>query len=116
MEPGDLGVEPETDVRSDPRRVAPDQGCAGPTRDAVCLIDVTKGDQGRAPEDADPAAFGATPRRSLHCRGPETRVRRAASRARSHPRLRGWLLSGSGVMDPGLGSVPQAVCDDVRGA
>jgi len=29
---------------------------------------------------------------------------------------RRWLLSGSGVMDPGLGSVPQAVCDDVRGA
>src|SRR3954463_12016691 len=78
MEPGDLGVEPEADVRSDPRRVGPDQGCAGPTRDAVRLIGVTKGDQGRAPQDADPAAFGATPRRSLHCRGPETRVRRAA--------------------------------------
>ena len=31
-------------------------------------------------------------------------------------RYSGRLLSGSGVMDPGLGSVPQAVCDDVVGA
>src|SRR4051812_26598382 len=49
MEPGDLGVEPEADVRFDPRRVGPDQGCAGPTRDAVCLIDVTKGERLRTP-------------------------------------------------------------------
>jgi hypothetical protein len=41
-------------------------------------MESAEGDQGSELKDADPLTFGATPRRSVHNRGPETPVRQAA--------------------------------------
>ena len=42
-------------------------------------MEVAAGHQGREPQNANPVTFGGTPRGPLHYRGPEARVRQAAS-------------------------------------